>query len=684
MASFADDWLLHHPGAAALASLYFEHLDAINAQLLALRAAHPATSITRRSPSEEHAALDDNRLRLHAAFAGRWSELAAALATRGARYGRAGASIDEWEEVSQVPQRVLSAAAARRFGADPERLIPVLDVLSLFLERSFCEMVKAREQAIVAEARKWEAVFQGVDYGMCVIARVTGIITHANGAFMTLYDLRPDDLGKRTFISLFDDEAYALAQAAHFAQALATGRATYESTHVAKGGTRFPVLVEAVRLPGRDATDYSWSLSVHDLTERKQFETLRMRSIALEGETVRALEANRLKSEFLANMSHELRTPLNSILGFSELLLNGEVGALQGLQREFVGDIYTSGKHLLRLINDLLDLAKVEAGKMGFYPERVDLAAMLDEVVGVLRGVTAARRIACTVQIDDDVRYVEVDPARVKQVLYNYLSNAIKFSPPGAKVHVHVTADQPGYFRIAVIDHGDGIAPEDLSRLFVEFQQLSGDRKQSFNGTGLGLALTRQLVEAQGGTVGVRSVLGEGSTFHATLPTTAAAPMLLGAPRRIPTKSTQRAAVIDEARPEQKLVARSDAPVLVVEDHRASARLMVQALTRLGFVTEVAHDGVEALRRVRARTPRAIVLDLDLPRLDGFGFLRELRANSEWAEVPVLVWTVLDLQREQLEELRSVTLAIVRKDGAGGDALLEIIRSHLVTQAGSS
>ena len=248
------------------------------------------------------------------------------------------------------------------------------------------------------------------------------------------------------------------------------------------------------------------------------------RNEELEEQGRRALEASRLKSEFLANMSHELRTPLNAIIGFAELLHDAKVGPVNADQKEFLGDILTSSRHLLQLINDVLDLSKVEAGKMQFRPERVRIGNLVGEVRDVLGGIAAAKRIDLAVDLDEGVEEVVIDPGKFKQVLYNYLSNALKFTPAEGQVTVRVRAEGAEHFRLEVEDTGIGIEPEDLGRLLVEFQQFDASAGKRGAGTGLSLALTRRLVDAQGGRIGARSEPGKGSVFHAILPRIAAGP----------------------------------------------------------------------------------------------------------------------------------------------------------------
>ena len=245
--------------------------------------------------------------------------------------------------------------------------------------------------------------------------------------------------------------------------------------------------------------------------------------VTAERERVRLEEANRLKNEFLANMSHELRTPLNAIIGFAELLHDGAVDPSSPQHQEFLGDILASGRHLLQLINDILDLAKIEAGKLEFRPERIELAKLLGEVVATLRTTAAGKQLRVELACDPEIGEVVIDPSRLKQVAYNFLSNAIKFTPERGLVTVRARPEDATSWRLEVEDTGVGISDDDQRRLFLEFEQLEAGVAKRHQGTGLGLALTRRLVEAQGGSVGVRSKHGAGSTFHAVLPRTAVA-----------------------------------------------------------------------------------------------------------------------------------------------------------------
>lgn len=232
----------------------------------------------------------------------------------------------------------------------------------------------------------------------------------------------------------------------------------------------------------------------------------------------RVEEANRLKSEFLANMSHELRTPLNAIIGFSELMHDGKVGPIVDTHKEYLGDVLNSAQHLLHLINDVLDLAKVESGKMEFHYAQMDLHKLISEVCETLRTLMVRTRTDVRIEIGHDLEQVWVDALKLKQVLYNFLSNAMKFSHDGGEILVRARRDGVDAYRIEVIDNGVGIRMEDIAQLFTEFHQLDSSASKKYQGTGLGLALTRRIIEAQGGRVGVESVRDEGSLFYARLP----------------------------------------------------------------------------------------------------------------------------------------------------------------------
>ncbi|MEO8707297.1 MAG: response regulator, partial [Kofleriaceae bacterium] len=354
-----------------------------------------------------------------------------------------------------------------------------------------------------------------------------------------------------------------------------------------------------------------------DETQRQATELLAARR-GLEQKAEELARASAYKSQFLASMSHELRTPLNAIIGFSELMYDGAIALDSPKSHEFLGDILTSGRHLLQLINDVLDLSKVEAGKFEFFPVRTEMSTVIAEVIGILKTTAAKNRVGLVTVIGSDADEVVLDPARIKQVLYNYLSNALKFTPAGGRIEVRTLVEGEA-IRIEVEDTGVGISEADLAKLFADFQQ-TREGMQYGGGTGLGLALTKRLVEAQGGTVGVRSVVGKGSIFHAVLPR-----------------------VMTGVEPPSLAIPRPGAPtVLVIEDDAIDRECLVRALQLAGYAIEAVATGRQAIERCNERVYDAITLDLLLPDMTGLEVLQRLHTNRNPNErVPILIVTVV-------------------------------------------
>ncbi len=284
-----------------------------------------------------------------------------------------------------------------------------------------------------------------------------------------------------------------------------------------RDGSEFPVEISLSPLKTGQGL---WILSaIRDVTARKSMEgELKAKNEALREQSRAAEQASRMKSQFLANMSHELRTPLNSVIGFAEIIQDGKAGPVSDTQKEYLQDVLSSARHLLQLINDVLDLSKVEAGKVHFQFAPLDLPALLEEARSALRTQAQNKGLRVLGEPGPAPAGAIGDPSRLRQVLYNYLSNAIKFSREGGEIRLGARADGPDHYRLEVRDFGIGIRAEDQGRLFREFQQLDSGTAKRYQGTGLGLALTRKLVDALGGSVGVESEPDKGSLFYARLP----------------------------------------------------------------------------------------------------------------------------------------------------------------------
>jgi two-component system, sensor histidine kinase len=277
--------------------------------------------------------------------------------------------------------------------------------------------------------------------------------------------------------------------------------------------TSFAELALKTQLVEQQARQLERALAV----EQQQAAELERKNLELEEERRRVELQSKAKSVFLAGMSHELRTPLNAIIGFSELMTQGIAGPLNERQQEFVGHVLASGRHLLNLVNDVLDLSKVEAGRMTLDRQWSALPAIVQAVQGVVGGLAVKQGVSLQIQMPDDLPAVLCDPVRIKQVLYNLLSNGIKFTPRNGRVSL-VVRRAGDWIELEVADTGIGIAEKDLPRLFREFEQIQTATGSKPEGTGLGLALTRRLLALHGGTVSARSTVGQGSTFTVRLP----------------------------------------------------------------------------------------------------------------------------------------------------------------------
>ena len=333
-------------------------------------------------------------------------------------------------------------------------------------------------------------------------------------------------------------------------------------------------------------------------------------------------QSNRYKSEFLANMSHELRTPLNAILGFSEILLDLTMNLTAGERTEFLRNIHSSGQHLLGLINDILDLAKIEAGKMELHAEEMPVKEAIQEVTGILDPMARQQGLQVTTVGAAEAGVIKADRSKFKQVLYNLLSNAVKFTPPPGQITLTVK-DSPSQLTVSVQDTGIGMKPEDLPKLFREFEQIDGSYTRRYQGTGLGLALCRRFVQMHGGRIWAESQFGKGSTFTFTIP-----------------RGLRPAAELPVEEALQPIETMELPLALVVEDDPASSQRMTAEIQGVGFRVAHARDGDEAVRKAMEILPDLVVMETVLPAKDGWQVLQELRARAATADVPVLVCSV--------------------------------------------
>ena len=434
-----------------------------------------------------------------------------------------------------------------------------------------------------------------------------GIITDVNKQMEALTGCTRDELIGAPFKNYFTDPGRAEAG---IKRVLSEGKVTnYELTARARDGKLTVVSYNATTFHDRDRRLQGVFAAARDMTELKRFEqTLQQKNVELE-------DASRMKSEFLANMSHELRTPLNAIIGFSEVLRDGLMGEMTDQQRGFIGDIFSSGKHLLSLINDILDLSKVEAGKMTLDLEPVQVSSLFANSLSIVREKAAARHIRLDMDAAEELGSIQADARKVKQIVYNLLSNAVKFTNEGGQVTLRagrVPRAEVGqlsgswtgrsfpladnefaeFLKISVTDSGIGISPEGLEQLFKPFSQIDSGLARKFEGTGLGLAMVKLLAELHGGAVAVESAVGEGSCFTVWLP--------LRAPEEGALTSAKAPAA---PRIEALAGART---ALVVEDDFKSAELIRVQLEAEGF--KVLH-AASAEAALAARGAAAVVAD---------------------------------------------------------------------------
>lgn len=366
--------------------------------------------------------------------------------------------------------------------------------------------------------------------------------------------------------------------------------------------------------------------------------------------TNRQLEAvSKLKSEFLMNMSHELRTPLNAIIGFSEILQDQSFGQLNEKQVRYANNIVVSGKHLLHLINEILDLAKVESGKTELQLETFLVSGFMAEIASFARGLGLKKDISIRQRLSPKLLTVTADRKKLKQIFYNLVGNAIKFTPNNGWIEISsdVVGDFDtsggdgvvlrGYAEFCVKDNGIGISRADQERIFHEFQQADGSQSRQYEGTGLGLALTKKLVEMHGGSIWVESEKDQGSTFYLTLPITESD--IAGSEKKVDSDKQEKA---EQIPPMDK---RTQDLVLVVEDDDSSFELISTYLEEAGYRVFHAATGLEGLRAARSLQPAIIVLDIILPDKDGWVVLGELKGTPETAHIPVIVTSVLQEEK---------------------------------------
>ena len=377
---------------------------------------------------------------------------------------------------------------------------------------------------------------------------------------------------------------------------------------------------------------------------------LQEQNIELEAQRKQVEAANSLKSEFLSNMSHELRTPLNSIMALSRVLISQTKQTLEEEEYGYLEIIERNGKRLLTLINDILDLSKIEAGKMDIKPEVVKLKLLLTTVKENLQTLADKKGLSISLRVSSKNQEIETDESRLHQILTNILSNAIKFTEEG-EIKIRATSDEKSFF-ITIEDTGIGISDEDIENIFDEFRQVDGSSTRAFEGTGLGLAITRKLTAALNGSLHVESTVGVGSKFTLELPITWTGVFIMD--KSLQLKDIDNRLIATKAKLQKNLMHEpSNYKILMVEDNEEAITQVKNILKKEGYEVDVAPGGKEALDYIDKEVPDGIILDLMMPDIDGFEVLNSIRNQQTTKNIPVLILTAKDLLPSDLKKLKS-------------------------------
>ena len=529
--------------------------------------------------------------------------------------------------------------------------VAISNAWSFKLVKDQAEMLKKQESELIERETRLRTILENTVDAIITIDE-SGVIESFNQAAERIFGYTAaETIGNN--VKMLQPEPHRSRHDEYLNNYLRTGVAKIigigrEVEGLRKDGTTFPLelSVSEVIVSGKRI----FTGLIRDITQRKQAEEelkrfneelqiqteeletqaeeLRAQQKELENKNREVEQANRAKSEFLANMSHELRTPLNSIIGFSEVLEDKTFGELNTKQQKYVNNIHTSGRHLLQLINDILDLSKVEAGKMDMNYEEFSISDAMQDIGAVFKTQVDKKNISLGLEFDKRLISINADQKKFKQIMYNLLSNAVKFTPEGGKIIVKSELTDK-FIRISVSDTGIGIKPEDHERVFAEFQQIDSKTSRAYEGTGLGLPLTRRFVEMHGGKLWVESEFGKGSTFTFTIP--------IEAKGKPPAEESSLLEDVEEIKGSGK-----GSLILVVEDDPKSSELLTLYLIEKGYRVATAFDGNEAVKMARELKPMAITLDIILPKKSGWEALDELQKMPETRDIPVIIISILE------------------------------------------
>ena len=514
-----------------------------------------------------------------------------------------------------------------------------------------------------------EALINNMGEGI-IVQNTEGVFTFVNPAASEITGYSSEELLGQHWTKFFlADQQKFINEADN--QRLAGQSSKYEIEFLHKNENRIYILVSGSPLfeNGR----FNGTIAVFiDITERKQAEeTIQQYAVDLERRveerTVDLIRANRAKDEFLASMSHELRTPLNAVLGMSESLQEGVYGEITPRQIEVLRTIAESGHHLLELINDILDLSKIEAGKLELLAEPVAVEAYCQASIRMIKETAFLKSIQVSMSNTSNIEMIHADGRRLKQMLVNLLGNAVKFTPPGGQVELVVSKESDYAIRFSVRDTGIGIPADQLEKLFKPFVQLDSSLARQYGGTGLGLALVRELAELHGGSVGVESKLGRGSRFYFILPIQSINILIVES--AILSAGPKPKETTTHPNGEKKRI-------LLAEDNVTNMLVTSDYLNDKGYQVIRAGNGLEAVEQALENKPDLILMDIQIPGINGFEVIKRIRAAPGFDSVPIIALTALAMPGDRERCLEAGANEYLTKP-VGLKALTQMIESLL-------
>ena len=524
------------------------------------------------------------------------------------------------------------------------------------LNQELEERIRQRTAELQASEQKFRAIFNNT-FQFTGLMTPDGMLLEANQTALDFAGLQPQDVLHKP---LWQSHWWSLSVAEQQRLQGAVARAAqgefmrYELDFCGRQGS--VITVDFSIRPLQDAQGQVVLLipEARDITAHKQMEAQLRASNDRLAEANRELSrATRLKDEFMATMSHELRTPLSSILGMAQALRHEIYGALSDRQHHAIGIIERSGRHLLALINDVLDLAKIEAGKMDLRLAPLALGDLCDNSISLVQPQARQKQIRINVHLNHLPAQIEADELRLKQALINLLDNAVKFTPVGGQVCLTVEPDPdpgpPDLLRFTVTDTGPGIDPANYIRMFESFVQLDSSLTREHGGTGLGLALVKRIAEMHGGRVTIESQLGQGSQFSLHIPCPPVA------------RSAAQGAISVAPQPRQPPLPSPKGSILVAEDNRANRNLLADMLHSLGYQVTTAQDGYDAIQQALAHPPDLILMDVQMPVMDGLEAMRHIRAHPALGQLPIVALTALVMPGDRERCLKAGATAYLVK-----------------------